>query len=297
MQQLAVVPLILLLGVGAAHGRGLDLHDAQPPPVSRDAYLLQLSYDNRANEFLGLAQLALHTNLASRGFYGGVQLGIWNSTRDFVGVSQIGAQNLTRNFVGLGQLGIHNVARDFHAGLVQLGVYNQGDREFYAGFQIGVVNEAGSFIGGAQIGVYNAMIGDRDFMGPGQIGVVNRVERSASMVIGQWGLWNIVERGPVYAPVQVAGLNLAERFRGVAQLAIVNWTESTAALVQGGVLNVDGGSVSFSQIGLVNFAREMVGVQIGVFNFARRLRGIQLGLLNLTRYGGLPFCPIANAGF
>ncbi len=286
----------LLLLAGTARGRGIDLHDARPPEVSRDGYLVQASYDNRANEFFGLAQLALHTNLATRGFYGGVQLGIWNSARDFAGISQLGAQNLVRNFAGVGQVGVHNAASDFYAGLVQLGIYNQGDREFYAGFQIGVVNEAGSFIGGAQLGIYNAMVGTRDFMGPGQVGLVNRYEHG-SMVIGQWGILNVVERGPLYAPVQVGGLNLAERFRGLAQLALVNWTESTAALLQAGALNVDSGSLAFSQIGLANFAREIVGVQIGVFNFARRLKGLQLGLLNATRYGGLPFCPIANAGF
>jgi hypothetical protein len=53
------------------------------------------------------------------------------------------------------------------------------------------------------------------------------------------------------------------------------------------------------QTGVVNYAGgKMKGMQIGVVNRAEELRGVQLGLLNIAKRGGfLPVFPIVNAGF
>ena len=51
------------------------------------------------------------------------------------------------------------------------------------------------------------------------------------------------------------------------------------------------------QIGLDNYAGDLVGMQIGVVNTAERLNGVQIGLVNYNGSSRLSVLPIANASF
>jgi len=41
----------------------------------------------------------------------------------------------------------------------------------------------------------------------------------------------------------------------------------------------------------------MYGVQIGAINYARRLSGVQIGIMNIVAEGGIFFMPLLNANF
>ena len=61
--------------------------------------------------------------------------------------------------------------------------------------------------------------------------------------------------------------------------------------------NSAGGLMKGVQIGLVNVAQDSAyGLQIGAVNFARDLHGVQIGVLNFNETG-LKCFPIINAGF
>ena len=51
------------------------------------------------------------------------------------------------------------------------------------------------------------------------------------------------------------------------------------------------------QIGLANYAGDLVGVQIGVANTAERLNGVQIGIVNYNMSSRFSVLPIANASF
>lgn len=81
------------------------------------------------------------------------------------------------------------------------------------------------------------------------------------------------------------GCNRVRRdFYGVAQLAF-------------GANIVDGRFTGLCQLGIVNVADEVRGLQLGLVNKACILRGVQIGLINLVSDNALPFCPIVNIGF
>lgn len=50
-------------------------------------------------------------------------------------------------------------------------------------------------------------------------------------------------------------------------------------------------------IGVVNYAKEVKGLQIGLINRTKHLRGVQIGVLNSSDDGGLPFIPVVNVGW
>jgi hypothetical protein len=49
------------------------------------------------------------------------------------------------------------------------------------------------------------------------------------------------------------------------------------------------------QLGVLNIAKQMRGVQIGLVNHTADLKGLQIGLLNHSDKGGLPFTMLFNA--
>lgn len=300
---LGVLSALALAPRPARAESALEEIEASVPDVPPERYVLQLGWDNHAPSFHGIAQLALHTNVADRDFVGLLQMGLWNASRNFAGTAQLGLQNIAERFIGGAQVGIHNVHRSLFIGALQLGVYNQADRELYTGFQAGVVNEARSFIGGAQVGALNMMRGGRDFLGPSQFGLVNIIESSVYSAVGQIGLVNWVRdkgserwyRPQLSAPFQIGALNMARRFFGGAQIGGVNICEDTIALLQLALVSWNNGDAAYVQIGIANFARRVTGVQIGLFNLAARLRGIQIGVVNWVQRARWPMIPIVNA--
>ena len=87
------------------------------------------------------------------------------------------------------------------------------------------------------------------------------------------------------------------KYSGI-QAALSNFVKSDFGGLQAASLNVVQGTVKGGQIGMVNCAERLGGIQVGVFNVAGSMQGIQIGLINVSRReGGLPFCPVINVAF
>jgi hypothetical protein len=52
---------------------------------------------------------------------------------------------------------------------------------------------------------------------------------------------------------------------------------------------------NFSELGIVNYASRIEGVQFGLVNVTEHLHGVQIGLVNVARNGFLPVFLIFNA--
>jgi hypothetical protein len=252
----------------------------QPGYEPRDGYVLQFSWDNRAETFIGIGQIGPHKNIA-REFYGLFQFAIWrNDCLIFWGPAQIAAVNKVGEFYGLLQLGAWNQQREQFVGLMQLGAYNEARRELYAIAQIGAYNVVHrAYVGLLMLGVVNHTW-DGDILGPIQIGAVNMADYDIYSFVGQIGLWNAVDN-KFWGPFQIGAYNYANRFAGLAQVGAFNHVYD---------------EISLMQIGIVNMANRIDGVQIGIVNHALTMRGAQIGLVNLSGDGGLPFMPIFNLG-
>jgi hypothetical protein len=204
---------------------------------------------------------------------------------------------------------------DFEGGgLMVSGVGNfLGGR--FTGLMISSVN-FGAHVGGAQISLWNtALLGMTGI----QIGLINLngsllTDRSES---GGW----VTSTTQYYRDAHDRGLlisglmNVSQRFTGVA-ISVGNIASSQAEGLQLGAFNfsdtIDSGvhpplfqiggingasDMSGLQFGAINWARDVDGVQIGVLNIARRLRGIQLGGIHIAYQSPIPFLVGANVGW
>lgn len=116
-----------------------------------------------------------------------------------------------------------------------------------------------------------------------------------------------------FAGVQAAGLfNRIGSSRGAVQCSsILNRSIGDFSGLQVSLLNTVGAEMDGIQVGLVNRASVLSGlqvgffnvvdsgrgVQIGVVNSAREIDGLQIGLLNVIEDSSVPFFPIVNFAF
>lgn len=59
-----------------------------------------------------------------------------------------------------------------------------------------------------------------------------------------------------------------------------------------GLLNVVSGKTEGGQIGIINIAKHVAGIQLGLINSAKH--GLQLGMININEDGWLPVCILFN---
>jgi len=95
-------------------------------------------------------------------------------------------------------------------------------------------------------------------------------------------------------------VNLVDQDFGGAQLGLFNEVGRHAKGLQAGLVNITGLSYEGLQVSVFfnNTIEEMQGLQLGLINHAGSLDGIQVGLLNFnddTKYLG--FLPFINAAF
>ena len=158
----------------------------------------------------------------------------------------------------------------------------------FAGLDISVVGYAGGDLTGLSVGGVN-VAGGR--MCGGQVGLVN------------WSNSGETSWGGRSVGAQIGALNYAGTFCGL----------------QDGVVNVSATSFAGLEVGLVNCARDLYGVQcgswlilgvnfaagtvygcqLGLVNYARRMeKGVQIGTVNVIADNGwLPVLPLINGGF
>jgi hypothetical protein len=78
----------------------------------------------------------------------------------------------------------------------------------------------------------------------------------------------------------------------------VNVVEERVRGAQVGVVNFAGEVTGVQLGGIHNSSESVVGAQIGgIVNHAENLHGLQVGVLNFNRSGSLPFFQIFNFGF
>jgi len=154
-------------------------------------------------------------------------------------------------------------------------------------------------------------------------GVLNYIDRNMGVGLQVAGGWNRCESG---AGLQLAILNEADKdFAGI-QAGLFNFGGNLSDNVQLGGINpliiislVDYICVSPGvkdmhglQVGLVNKASDMSGIQcgllwndakcarglqLGLINRADSMAGFQVGLVNIIKESSVPFLPIINAHF
>jgi hypothetical protein len=291
-----------------------------------DSYYPQLNPDIK-HGFVGLMQIGPYNR--SWGWWkGGIQVGGYNAVdQDFAGLGQVavGINAAKSHFIGAAQVGLANMVDQTFSGGVQAGFFNSS-RTFRGALQIGVTNFANEWLnspksrhdsdydrpgfqGGIQAGVINMV--DQRFEGIGQIGVI--ANGSGGNFYGLMQVSGIanVEIKKFYGGFQIAPINMVfERFNGGAQVGVLNFSNKAKG-TQWGLANISGdelqgfqvGAVNFAgdtegfELGIVNISSKIRGVQIGLVNRTDELHGLQIGLINMSKKGGLPVVPIANAGF
>ncbi len=139
-------------------------------------------------------------------------------------------------------------------------------------------------------------IADGDMFGLEVAGIYNQIgSSSGSLQIA--GLANTCSG--TFGGVQIAGiLNSVGGYGFGGQIGGMNKADSIDG-VQIGVLCKATGKITGGQVGVLNQAREMLGVQIGVVNVADNMTGVQLGVVNVINnsHWGLVFCPVMNMNF
>lgn len=191
-------------------------------------------------------------------------------------------------------------------------------------FQLAPVNVVEGPLTGVQLGIVNVtgVLRDAPSVG-GQLGLL--VNYADGMDGVQAAL--LVNRAGTGSGVQLAaGCNFSDRYRGL-QLALVNLDGDDVHGAQIGLINVgakvfsglqfgafngtpdgsfDGWQVgllntadvlSGVQFGLVNLADRLDGWQIGLYNDARASRGVQIGLLNRVVEDPHPWLPFLRLSF
>lgn len=294
----ALPPLLLLLVLTLAPAR--PARATAPPPRSHgDRHAIQFGWSSRADDFYGLTQLALYESGALR-FYGALQLGLFSSRAgELYGALQLGALNRVEACYCLAQVGGFNRSRLF-SGLTQLGLVNLYERQFVGLVQLALINvhvkpAHTDFAGVLQVGLLNVHEGE--FFGGAQIGLINGNHGRSEVILalGQLGLFNY--SATIAAPMQLGLINVADRLSGTQLSLGLNWSNQTLDGLQLGPVN-RAVELHGVQVGLLgNVAGAVHGAQIGLINSAVRLRGVQIGLINLSEEGGLPFSVIANVGW
>jgi hypothetical protein len=269
---------------------------------------LQLGIVNTAEtsdheaSFVGLGQIGL-VGASSVESYSLVRAALFQgasrrTTHVLLGIAP-GDMAFESSFVGGAQVGaVAYAGRDFDGGL-QLGVLAGTARTFSGIAQVGLVaytgnnlyrevfgqnidngdNELETFRGIVQAGAVSFT--DHDFQGVFQLGALGNLVGGSFSGVAQVGLGNYVEHR-ASAVVQLAGVNVVDEFAGAAQIGVVDSVDR---------------EMYGAQIGAVNLAHRVTGVQVGLFNHTRELRGVQLGVVNVSGRGGLPVTGIFNLGF
>jgi hypothetical protein len=93
-------------------------------------------------------------------------------------------------------------------------------------------------------------------------------------------------------------VNRARELDGISASGLVNKVDERVRGLQIGVGNYAGEVVGVQIAQMANQSNSVVGVQIGgLVNDAEKLVRLQIGLLNFNKSGPLPFFPIFNFGF
>ncbi len=182
---------------------------------------------------------------------------------------------------------------------LRLGIFSAENRNVY-GFDLCAL--LGRSLGdeyALQAGLFNLVDGST---GGIQAGLSN-VSLDALYGIQTAGFANVAGGDTPSYGLQAAGLvNRAGDFYG-AQVGCLNAADYVAGL-QVGVANMGfdrsgpkAGDVHGVQVGVVNACNSGAGLQVGLWNNARRFAGVQIGLVNVIENHDLPFMPIVNAGF
>jgi hypothetical protein len=155
----------------------------------------------------------------------------------------------------------------------QIASINVALRGFY-GLQLGHANIVYGPRSGAQIALINLASGPSS---GAQIGLVNMEHHDLNGA--QVGLFNATRGTLRGAQVGLTNLSLTNEETRGAQIGLVNLTGrgSLTALSMIGLVNI--GQRAQSQIGLVNIAHEISGLQLGLVNVARRNAGASIALL------------------
>ena len=182
---------------------------------------------------------------------------------------------------------------------LRLGIFSAENRNVY-GFDFCTL--LGRSLGdeyALQAGLFNLVDGSTGGL---QAGLSN-VSLDALYGIQTAGFANVAGGETPSYGLQAAGLvNRAGDFYG-AQVGCLNAADYVAGL-QVGVANMGfdrsgpkAGDVHGVQVGVVNACNSGAGLQVGLWNNARTFAGVQIGLVNVIEDHDLPFMPIVNAGF
>jgi len=256
-------------------------------------------YADVGGHFNGVAQGGLLI-FDGKDFRGGVQAPfLWAHVGgDFYGVGQTTWLwgSVAGRFVGLLQVSpAAATGGDFFGAMQGGGVYSEVGGTFGGiGQAAAVARVDGSFYGGAQSAfVFNYVGGN--FGGLAQGATVNYVGGTFYGPAQVAGAFNWVH-GDVDALVQTTWVyNRVDGTLRSSQVGLINTAGHVRGVQIGAAVNWSGDLVG-AQLSIVNLATRVRGVQVGVFNWTRELSGLQLGIFNMPGEHGVPL-PIANLGW
>lgn len=202
---------------------------------------------------------------------------------------------------GFQAAGIANVDLDTADGFQGAGIGNLTLGESNGFHGAGIFNFSGAaFKGFAAAGIFNIVHGPT--LGFEGAGVLNMNTASSHGFQGA-GIGNINGAGAVgFQGAGIFNFNLHSmygfqgagilnvsgqgRSSGFQGAGISNYAESFHGVQAAGILNVTGTKLKGTQIGLINYGREVKGAQIGLINIAaKRLDGASVGLINYAGNG------------
>lgn len=160
-----------------------------------------------------------------------------------------------------------NINRENMSGFQTAGLFNIVGGNARGVQNAGFFNNLGGNLAGAQFaGIYNLTA---DTIRGAQIGgMVNYAGFGAAGTFQAAGIFNLLPRGQ--AATQLGGIaNHARNITAFQGAGIINTADTLQGCQLSGVIN-RAGYAKGTQIGLINFAREIDGAQLGLLNFSRR---------------------------
>jgi hypothetical protein len=185
---------------------------------------------------------------------------------------------------GLELGGIANIEKDYMRGLQFAGIGNFVKNDVTGGQYAGWMNVSGGLVNGSQAAGYINIALD-SVRGAQITGLTNFTEGSMRGVQVS-GLFNVVNHS--IKGVQIAGLmNFAGKSSQAVEVAgLLNIASGDLSGIQvSGIGNVVKGNMNGTQLSVFNKAGK-VSSQIGFINFADSVSGVQVGLLSVAGKGG-----------
>ena len=96
-----------------------------------------------------------------------------------------------------------------------------------------------------------------------------------------------------FSGVQINAANLVQGKAVGLRIGLINGAKDCVGLAVGGLNHTDA-LMKGVAVGGANISAEVTGVQIGLFNYCHSMKGAQIGVVNIIKEKSMPFMPLLN---